>query len=176
MLRTTGVAGRARACAALAATMVLGFAATGARVPSDWLQYTAIAKSRLDIGSNIEVSGNYAVTQPGGRLSLGTNLFHSSVPPDSFLAADQMEFTTGASANNVLVNSLQLNGTSEVRGTHHQAARPAAQHRGAGAAGRGHEPLRQRRGQRDDRALAEHDAARRAATATCWSTRTRRSS
>jgi hypothetical protein len=28
-----------------------------------------------------------------------------------------MEFTTGASANNVFVNSLQLNGTAEVRGT-----------------------------------------------------------
>jgi len=107
---------RPRASAALAATLVLGMAASASALPTDWLEYTAIAKNRLDIGSNIEVSGNYAVTQPGGRLTLGTNLFHNSVPADSFLAADQMEFVTGASANNVSVNALQLNGTSEVRG------------------------------------------------------------
>jgi len=107
-----------RVSVALASLLVLGFAATANAQPSsDWLQYTAIAANRLDIGSNIEVSGNYAVTQPGGKLTLGTNLFHDSVPPDSFLVADQMEFTTGASANNVYVNSLQLNGTAEVRGT-----------------------------------------------------------
>ena len=88
-----------------------------AALPSDWLSYTAVAQTRLDIGSNIEVSGNFAVTDAGGRLSLGTNLFHDSIPPDSFLAADNMEFTTGASANNVFVNNLQLNGTAEVRGT-----------------------------------------------------------
>ena len=104
------------AYAALAATLVLGVAATASALPADWLDYTAVAKSRLDIGSNIEVSGNYAVTQPGGQLTLGTNLFHNSVPADSFLAADKMEFTTGASANNVFVNALQLNGTAEVRG------------------------------------------------------------
>jgi hypothetical protein len=107
-----------RSSVALAALLALGFAATANAQPtSNWLDYTAIARSRLDIGSNIEVSGNYAVTQPGGRLTLGTNLFHNSVPADSFLVADQMEFTTGASANNVYVNSLQLNGTAEVRGT-----------------------------------------------------------
>lgn len=106
-----------RASAVVAAALVLGTAATASALPSSWLEYTAIAKSRLDIGSNIEVSGNYAVTQPGGRLTLGTNLFHSAFPADSFLAADRMDFVTGASANNVSVNVLQLNGTSGVRGT-----------------------------------------------------------
>lgn len=103
--------------AALATVVALGSAtAARAQLPSDWLSYAAVAKSRLDIGSNIEVSGNYAVIQQGGRLSLGTNLYHSSTG-DGFLAADQMEFTTGASANDVYVNALQLNGTAEVRGS-----------------------------------------------------------
>lgn len=110
--------GRSRiAYAALATMVTLGCAATANALPTDWLAYTAIARTRLDIGSNIEVAGNYAVTQPGGELTLGTNLFHSSVPADSFLAADKMEFITGASANNVFVNSLQLNGTANVRGS-----------------------------------------------------------
>ena len=86
-------------------------------LPTSWLNYTALAESRLEIGSNIEVSGNFAVIQPGGLLKLDTNAFHNSVPPDSFLAADNMEFTTGASANNVFVNNLILNGNAEVRGT-----------------------------------------------------------
>jgi hypothetical protein len=96
---------------------LLAFAANAHALSSNWLDYTAIAGSRLDIGSNIAVSGNYAVLRQGGSLTLGTNLFHDSVPADSFLAADTMEFITGASANNVFVNSLQLNGTAEVRGT-----------------------------------------------------------
>jgi cell division septation protein DedD len=96
---------------------LLGFAANAHALSSNWLDYTAIAGSRLDIGSNIAVAGNYAVLRQGGTLTLGTNLYHDSVPADSFLAADAMEFITGASANNVFVNSLQLNGTAEVRGT-----------------------------------------------------------
>jgi hypothetical protein len=103
--------------AAAAALAVLGFAANAHAMSSNWLDYTAIAGSRLDIGSNILVAGNYAVLRQGGSLTLGTNLYHDAVPADSFLAADTMEFTTGASANNVFVNSLQLNGTAEVRGT-----------------------------------------------------------
>lgn len=113
--RVRPVRGAARA--AVAALAVLGFAANAHAVSSDWLDYTAIAGSRLDIGSNILVAGNYAVLRPGGTLTLGTNLYHDAVPADSFLAADSMEFITGASANNVFVNSLQLNGTAEVRGT-----------------------------------------------------------
>lgn len=108
---------RRGATALLAALVTLGTAASAQALPSDWLEYTAIAGNRLDIGSNIEVAGNYAVIRPGGRLTLGTNLFHSSVPADSFLAADEMDFVTGASANNVFVNDLQLNGNAEVRGT-----------------------------------------------------------
>jgi hypothetical protein len=88
-----------------------------AALPTSWLDYTAVALNRLEIGSNIEVSGNFAVINPGGYLKLGTNAFHSSVPPDSFLAADTMEFTAGASANNVFTNNLILNGDSEVRGS-----------------------------------------------------------
>lgn len=84
---------------------------------SSWLDYTAVAETRLEIGSNITVSGNFGVIQQGGLLKLGTNAFHDNVPPNSFLAADGMEFTTGASANNVFVRDLQLNGDSEVRGT-----------------------------------------------------------
>jgi hypothetical protein len=107
-----------RALAAAAVLLALGRAdAASAQPPSSWTSYAALAKTRLDIGSNIEVSGNYAVIQPGGRLTLGTNTFHSSTPAGSFLAADRMEFTTGASANDVFVNSLVLNGTAEVRGT-----------------------------------------------------------
>jgi hypothetical protein len=102
---------------AAAALAVLGFAANAHALSSNWLDYSAIGGSRLDIGSNILVAGNYAVIRPGGSLTLGTNLYHDAVPADSFLAADTMEFTTGASANDVFVNSLQLNGTAEVRGT-----------------------------------------------------------
>lgn len=108
---------RTAAHATVAALAVLGFAAQAHALSSNWLDYTAIAGSRLDIGSNIAVAGNYAVLRSGGSLTLGTNLYHDAVPADSFLAADTMEFTTGASANNVFVNSLQLNGTAEVRGT-----------------------------------------------------------
>lgn len=108
---------RVAARAAAAALAVLGLAANAHALSSNWLDYTAIGGSRLDIGSNILVAGNYAVIRPGGSLTLGTNLYHDAVPADSFLAADTMEFTTGASANNVFVNSLQLNGTAEVRGT-----------------------------------------------------------
>jgi hypothetical protein len=110
--------GNRRPLPALAAALaLLGFATSAHALSTSWLDYTAVARNRLDIGSNIEVAGNYAVTEPGGSLTLGTNLFHSSVPAGSFLAADQMEFITGASANNVFVNALQLNGTAEVRGT-----------------------------------------------------------
>jgi len=84
---------------------------------TSWLDYTAVAEDRLQIGSNITVSGNFAVIQPGGILFLDTNAYHDDVPPSSFLAADRMDFTNGASANNVFVQTLQLNGTSEVRGT-----------------------------------------------------------
>src|SRR5262245_52287547 len=31
-----------------------------AALPSNWLDYTAVALNRLEIGSNIEVSGNFA--------------------------------------------------------------------------------------------------------------------
>jgi len=103
--------------AAMTALAVLGFAAQAHALSSNWLDYTAIGGSRLDIGSNILVAGNFAVIRPGGTLTLGTNLYHDAVPADTFLAADRMEFTTGASANNVFVNTLQLNGTAEVRGT-----------------------------------------------------------
>lgn len=116
-LNAPGNRRRVRVRAILTALALLGCATSAHALPSSWLDYTAIARNRLDIGSNIEVAGNYAVTNPGGRLSLGTNLFHSSVPPDSFVAADKIELITGASANNVFVNSLQLNGTAEVRGT-----------------------------------------------------------
>lgn len=108
---------RATARATVTALAVLAFAAEAHALSSNWLDYTAIAGSRLDIGSNIAVAGNYAVLRQGGSLTLGTNLYHDAVPADSFLAADTMEFTTGASANNVFVNALQLNGTAEVRGT-----------------------------------------------------------
>lgn len=112
-VRSTRIAVRA----AVTALAVLGFAANAHALSSNWLDYTAVAGSRLDIGSNILVAGSYAVIRPGGSLTLGTNLYHDAVPADSFLAADTMEFTTGASANDVFVNSLQLNGTAEVRGT-----------------------------------------------------------
>lgn len=88
-----------------------------AALPSVWTDYTAVAEDRLEIGSNIEVSGNFAVIQQGGILKLDTNAFQNDVPADSFLAADSMEFTAGASANNVFYNTLVLNGDSEVRGT-----------------------------------------------------------
>ena len=88
-----------------------------AALPTDWTAYTAIAETQMDIGSNIEVSGNYAVRQPGGLLNCGTNLFHNSVPADSFLAADKIMCENGSSVNNVFTNDLQLDGTAEVRGT-----------------------------------------------------------
>ena len=88
-----------------------------AALPTVWTDYTAIAKNRLEIGSNIEVSGNFAVVNDNGVLLCGIGLFHNSVPPDSFLAADSIECETGSSVNNVFTNDLQLNGTATVRGT-----------------------------------------------------------
>jgi hypothetical protein len=88
-----------------------------AAVPTVWTDYTALAENRLEIGSNIEVSGNFAVRQPGGLLLGRIGLFHNSVPPDSFLAADGIELQNGSSVNNVFTNTLQLNGTATVRGT-----------------------------------------------------------
>ncbi|HEY8515324.1 MAG TPA: hypothetical protein VIS07_07415 [Candidatus Binatia bacterium] len=107
---------RRTVAAALLATLC-GATAASATPPSEWTAYTALATKRLDIGSNIEVSGNYGVILPGGRLTLGTNTFHSPTQAGGALVADSMEFTTGASANDVYVNSLKLNGTSNVRGT-----------------------------------------------------------
>jgi len=109
--------GRVPVVAAALALALCGADAAQAQPSSSWTSYAALAKSRLDIGSNIEVSGNYAVIESNGRLSLGTNTFHNSAPAGAFLAADRMEFTTGASANDVYVNALQLNGTANVRGT-----------------------------------------------------------
>ena len=88
-----------------------------AALPTVWTDYTALAENRLEIGSNIEVSGNFAVRQPGGVLLCGIGLFHNSVPPDSFLAADSIECETGSSVNNVFTNNLVLDGTAQVRGT-----------------------------------------------------------
>jgi hypothetical protein len=114
MIRQTPASGLASVMAGLVLVM---HASVASALPTEWTQYTAVATNRLEVGSNIEVSGNFAVINSGGYLKLGTNLFHNSVPPDSFLAADTLEFTAGASANNVFTNTLILNGISEVRGT-----------------------------------------------------------
>jgi hypothetical protein len=110
--------GATRRAARLALGLALATPGTAlAQVPGHWLDYVAVAKSKLVLGSNIEVTGNYAVVDPGGTMTVQTNLFHAASPPDSLLAADSIELATGASANDVYVNALQLVGTAEVRGT-----------------------------------------------------------
>lgn len=107
---------RLRASGPLATVIALGMAASAYAAPASWTDFTALADTRLEITSNIEANGHFAVIQPGGLLRVGLNSYHNGPPADAYLAADVIELENGASANDVFVNSLKLDGTSEVRG------------------------------------------------------------
>src|SRR5690554_3860897 len=93
----------------LAAVLVVATAgAARAQISSNWLDYTAIAKNKLEITSNLLLQGNFAVTEPGGRLHVGLNTEQDASMPDSYFASDEVELENNAVANNVYANKVKL--------------------------------------------------------------------
>jgi hypothetical protein len=95
-----------RAAIRLLATLValLGAAPAAAAPSADWRDYTALARTDLTIGPNIELIGNFGVIEPGGEMSVGLRTTLRGPDPfadQSFVASDRLTLGTLSSVNDV---------------------------------------------------------------------------
>lgn len=84
---------------------------------NNWLDYTIIAENRLDIGSNMNLSGNFACYAPGCSLEVALNTFQLDDSPPPFVACDTLNLGNNASIANAYTNSITGSASGEVRGT-----------------------------------------------------------
>ena len=84
---------------------------------TNWLDFTIIAENRLDIGANLNLSGNFATWAAGGTLELGLNTYQLDDAPPPFVAADTLNLAAVASEANAYTNIVTGNPTGKVRGT-----------------------------------------------------------
>lgn len=83
---------------------------------TDWLDYTLIAEDRLDIGSNLNLSGNFACWASGCSLEVALNSFQLDDTPPPFMACDTLNLGNNASVANAYTNSVTGSASGEVRG------------------------------------------------------------
>lgn len=91
---------------------------------TDWLDYTIIATTRLDIGGNLNISGNFATSAVGGSLEVGINTFQLDASPPPFVVSDTLHLGGQASVANAYTNDITGNPTGHVRGTTESQAFP----------------------------------------------------
>ena len=91
---------------------------------TNWLDYTIIAEDRLDIGSNINIAGNFATWGNGGTLEIGQDTFQLDGNPASFVAGDTLNLAARASVENAYTNLITGNPTGMVRGVTQMTAFP----------------------------------------------------
>jgi len=83
---------------------------------NNWRDYTVISLDRLVIGSNLNLTGNYATVNADGTVEIGLNSFQLDASPSFFVAADTIDLGPQASIADAYTNAIVGNPTGEVRG------------------------------------------------------------
>lgn len=97
--------------------VLVGSIASPPSAAASWVDYRIVARSRLSIGPNLNLRGNYVVMDPGGTLALGQNSFQLDGSPAPFMAADTINLGQSASIVDAYTNQITGHETGEVRGS-----------------------------------------------------------
>ena len=102
--------------AVLLAVSVFATASFAEDPPTDWRSYTLIGRERVLVGSNMNVHGSFAVTEPGGFFRLAEGSFQLDNTPAPVVVADSVVLVQRSSVKNVFTNDLDRSPSAEIRG------------------------------------------------------------